>query len=295
MTERHNTTDYDPITNEKPLIRRYEGSEMPYCLSIVDCRRSHQRAQGHLATKILASSLLRNLPIADLHIVRVAPKQPLFRVGREGVHEEWMDESAVDLSNVVPQWLPSAFIDGSKYSWVFFIGDGSIALRDLDHLLKSEADILWAPLSGVSLRSTSCGGYVTEVEMQADRSEHPCTRPWMEGASSAVWAVRGQHYGSIMAEWNRIAGNEPLRACSNRIESAWNRVLMDTELVVTRFERGEIAFPALSGVTYEDWHESALLNVGQLDSEIRNKFLQSQFFGTYLGDQSGLFFTLLDQ
>lgn len=126
------------------------------------------------------------------------------------------------------------------------------------------------------------------------RVDLPWSRPWWAAASSAVWAIRGEHYDKVIQDWKNIAAQEPVRKCGNRIESAWNRLLIDTPLKVTRLERGEIAFPALCPKGYEDWSEAAVLNVGDWPRKLRSKFLQGQFFGTYFGDESGLFLDLME-
>ena len=244
--------------------------------------------------KILASSLMRNLPLGDVHVTRVAAELPLFRVGKEGLYEEWIDPDVSERAAPIPQLLPARYIDSSQYSWVFFIGDGSIVLRELDHLLDVDSDILWAPMASIPLRSERYGGYLTEEEWLVDRVDHPWSRPWTEAASPEVWAVRGECYAQVVEHWRRISSLPPLQPCSDPTGSAWNRLLFDTDFRTSRFERGEIAFPALEGASYSDWCESAILNVGEWEPEMRSKFLQAQFFGTFFGDESGLFLDLLE-
>ena len=268
--------------------------ELPYCLSLVDCYKNNEREQGRIATKILASSLIRNLPLGYVNIVRVEPTAPLFRSGREGLEEVWLKKDTVDIpETIVPQWLPADYIDGTKYSWVLFLGGGSITLRDTDHLFDTEADILWAPLNDTLLHSDDCNGYLTEKEIKEEQSEHPWTRPWAQGASSNVWAVRGEHYAQMITDWREVTKNEPSRSTSDKIQSAWNRFLIDTELVVTRFERGEVEFPDLGG-SYEHWHQATILNVSKFNTNLRNQFLQQQFFGSYFGDPAGTFLDIVD-
>ena len=266
--------------------------ENPYCISIVDTAGGHEKRDGRIAAKILATSLLRNLPLGDIHVVRAQAEQPLFRVGREGLFEEWLEEGGGEKT---APWMGQPFIDGSAYSWVFFMGEGSIALREIDHLLDVDADVLWAPMQGVPLRTERCWGYVTDAEMEEEyRAELPWSRPWREAASAGIWAVRGEHYDTVIQNWKEIAATSPARHCGNRIESAWNRLLVDTPLKVKRFEKGEIAFPTLQGADYADYSESAILHTGDWQRKLSSKFLQAQFFGTYFGDESGLFLDLME-
>jgi len=255
-------------------------ANLPFCYILGALPGSRSSPVERLELKLLASSLLRNLPLGEVHVLRSGDGDPLFRVGREGLIEHWGQE--------MPQ------IDASRFSWIFYIASGSLALREIDHLLDGDCDIFWAPLPQTHLVSSRTQGYLSDEEMRLDRTEFPWSRPWRSAASSAAWAVRGEHFGPVMDSLKDILVSAPKRSCDSIADSAWNRFLLDSPLKVKRFERDEIAFPSFCGEDCRNWSEAALINVSDFPPALRITFLQAWFYSTYLGDPGGLFLDILE-
>lgn len=213
-----------------------------------------------------------------------------------------------------PWDMAEALGDTSAYPWVLCLGSGSLVLKGVDHLLAGKADILWAPLPGVPVWSERCGAYLREEERaEGFRAEHPQSRPWREGASAAVWAARGECFAEMMGDWRRIAEEEGAAAPglvisspqdakndtqdarpTRRVQSAWNRLLLDTPLRVARLERDEVQFPCLPGADFLKWKDACILNVGDWPQDAQSKFLQAWFYGTYFADPTGLFLDIVE-
>jgi hypothetical protein len=245
-----------------------------------------------LYAKLLAAALLRTAPEGPVQLMRGAQaEKPLFRVARQNLDEVIL----LPREQEAPQpWRCRDDVDSEKCDWVLFLGPGTLALRNVDHLLSGTADILWAPLTDLNIRDLRTCGYLTEAEMTGGRTSAPVSRPWHRGASGAVWAVRGHCFAEVMTEWERIADDEPLRATLDRAQSAWNRLLMDTPLKVARLEKGEVHFPCLPGADYPKWKDAALIHVGEWPAATQDAFLQAFFYGTFFGDSSGMFLNILE-
>ena len=254
--------------------------------------------RGRVIAKVCAASLARNLPVADIRIAR--PEKALdagglFRVEKAGIMEMPVPQDAEEEAMPAPwAWLETP-TDTAAYPWVLNIGSGSIALRSVDHLLTGDADILWAPMPGVPVTAERCGHFLKDEERSAGyRVEYPFSRPYKFAASAEVWAVRGPHFRTVMEQWRKIALGGNLQCRVPPIESAWNRLLMDTPLKVARFEKNEVQFPSLSEANFLTWKDSCILNVRDWPKEAQAKFLQAWFYGTFFADETGLFLEIVE-
>jgi|GEM_PF-4774080 len=272
------------------------------------CLQTEERAgdkSGRVAAKVLVASLLRNMPVAEVKVLRAAAAMEtggLFKVEKAGVEEgydgsrlENEGDSEAGRSGNRGPWEMASVWKVAEYPWVLYLRSGSIALRGVDHLLAGKADILWAALPGVPVTADRCGYYLGREERAPGyRVGHPKSRPWSEAASAAVWAVRGEYFAEVMAEWERISARETRTPGTRMIESAWNRLLLDTPLRVARFEKDEVQFPCLPGADFIKWKDAAILNVGDWQQDTQSKFLQAWFYGTYFADPTGLFLDIVE-
>jgi hypothetical protein len=244
--------------------------------------------------KVLAASVLRNQPAAELKVVRTLARaedwKPLFRVERAGLEERGSGAE----SNGGPWDAVRCVEEVEHYPWVFFLESGSLLLRGVDHLLTGDSDILWAPMAGVPVTAERCGGLLRPEEREPGyRVERPISHPWRQAASAAVWAVRGEHIKAVMEEWEKLFLGSP-EGYTPTVEAAWNRLLMDTPLRVARFEKDEVQFPCLPGADFLRWKDAAILNVSDWPPEAQSKFLQAWFYGTYFADPTGLFLDIVE-
>jgi hypothetical protein len=97
-----------------------------------------------------------------------------------------------------------------------------------------------------------------------------------------------------MADEEPIFENAPPRHEEMRDQTAWNRLLLDTELRAKPFERGEVRFPFNLDKGFLDYKEAALLHfVGGEQRDKINLAFALHMMKTY-GDLGGLFFDLLE-
>ena len=75
---------------------------------------------------------------------------------------------------------------------------------------------------------------------------------------------------------------------------AWYRALERSALKKKGFERGEVFRPSDESLHWRNVTESALITLPSWEDEIRGKLQQSLYYGTYLGDSSGLYLQLIE-
>ena len=269
------------------------------CLATADISATKD---SRITAKVLAASVMRNLPVAEVKALRSAVAMAgggLFKVEKAGLEEKfeggWMKDEVAGNETRSPWEIVESLGDVRGYPWVLYLRGGSLVLRGVDHLLAAKADILWAPLPGVPVAGERCGGFLTEEERaEGFRPVHPASRPWREAASAAIWAVRGEFFAGVMAEWKAIYEQAPPEGGTPTVEGAWNRLLLDTPLPLARFERDEVQFPCLPGVDFLSWKDACILNVGDWPQDVQSKFLQAWFYGTYFADPTGLFLDIVE-
>jgi hypothetical protein len=255
--------------------------------SIISARPSGCEGSSVVPLRIFDAAVRRSNFNGNHLILRNEGEPPLFGVCRGDTREIWTNESNGFLGSSCYQDL----IESSE--WFLFCHAGSLCLRGLDHLLTDNADILWAEESGDFQTDEAATGYLSDSELFGAQSRG-LRKPSRKAANVNVFAIRGKFLLVILHKWKAIMESEPARPTTNRLKSAWNRLLIDSELRVNRFEPGEVAFPAQPGVTYPDWMNAALINVSEWPPEVQSKFLQAHYYGTILGDETGWFSKLLD-
>jgi lipopolysaccharide biosynthesis glycosyltransferase len=177
------------------------------------------------------------------------------------------------------------------YEWIVYLDADCLSLRSLEHLFSGDADLLVQPERGRSLTGDAVfNGYVEEAEPRSRKNG------WLgrDGINAGTFAVRGHRYREVMEEWRRIHASEPPRHLEFRDQTAFNRLLLDTDLRVRPFERGEIMFPFHLDKGFLDYREAALLHfVGGGQKEKIDLAFALHMMRTY-GDESGLFLDLME-
>ena len=254
---------------------------------------------GRLLSKLLASSILRTLPLADLRFLRVVPpgeERPLFKLDRTGITEVFIAPSTLASAELAPWDGIHHLPDASAYDWILFLGSGSIALRGLDHLLAGDADVLWAPVIG--LTATDRFEYLGDVKHErSEKTFRSYSRPGREIAAPCIFAARGHIFPKLLAEWNgrhKAIERNSQEKKDSFLKRSWNCVLAETDHKVMRFEKGEIQFPAVPNSEFLRWYEAALLNVREWPLEAQVNFIQALYYGKFFGDPSGLFLEILE-
>lgn len=253
--------------------------------------------------KLLCSSLLRHFWSGEIVVFRNFP-EPLFLVERKGLEEIFVEtldseegKSGKGCQDAALQYRFRAaqMLDASRYEWVAYLDADCLALRNLDHLFAGDADILVKPESGRKM--TDChpfNGYISPLEII-----HSDQNPWLaregsDGINAGTFAVRSDHYPAVMEQWSELFESKPPRHADLRDQTAWNRLLLDTDLRVRPFERGEIMFPFTLDKGFLDYKEAALLHfLGGAQKDKIGLSFGLHMMRTY-GEEGGLFLDLLE-
>jgi hypothetical protein len=253
--------------------------------------------------KLLCSSLLRQFWSGEIVVFRNFP-EPLFPVERKGLEEVYVETPEVGegkdagkrclAAALSFRFRASDWLDASRYEWMAYIDADAIALRNPDHLFAGEADILVQPEPGRKMAASHVfNGYIGIGETLS-----PMRNAWLgldgNGINAGTFAVRSRHYHALMAEWQAIFDRKPPRHAEMRDQTAWNRLLLDTQLRALPFERGEIQFPFHLDKGYLDYKDAALLHfVGGGQRDKIDLAFALHMMRTY-GDEGGLYLDLLE-
>ncbi len=258
---------------------------------------------GRQMAKLLCSSLLRQFWSGEIVVFRNFV-EPLFPVERKGLEEVFVETPEVGEGREAGErclkaalefrFRAAAQLDPSRYGWMAYLDADCLALRNLDHLFSGDAEILVQPEVGHRMKDSHVfNGYLGPgVEPKATRNA------WLvregNGINAGTFAVRAEHYAEVMERWREIFESEPPRHADMRDQTAWNRLLLETELRVRPFERGEIRFPLHLDKGFLDYRHAALLHfVGGKQRDKIDLAFALHLMTTY-GDAGGLFLDLLE-
>jgi hypothetical protein len=258
---------------------------------------------GRTMAKLLCSSLLRQFWSGDIVVFRNFP-EPLFPVERKGLEEVYVETPEVGEGQgsgerclkaaLEYRFRAAEMLDAKRYEWMAYLDADCLALRNLDHLFTGDADILVQPEPGRGMADSHVfNGYIGLGETLS-----PKRNAWLtaagDGINAGTFAVRADRYLEVMARWKEIFESPPTRHANMRDQTAWNRLLLDTELRVKPFERGEIQFPLHLDKGFLDYKQAALLHfVGGEQKDKIDLAFALHLMKTY-GDAGGLFLDLLE-
>ncbi len=252
-------------------------------------------------SKLLVSSLLRGFWAGEIVVFRNF-ETPLFPVERKGLEEVFvptpdLGEGTEAGKRCLKEALEARFravdwiVEPERFDWIAYLDADCLALRDLEHLFAGEADLLVQPERDRPLASeTVFNGYLETSEPKSARNG------WLgrEGINAGTFAVRGSKFRQLMEEWRRIYESDPIRHGEFRDQTAFNRLLLDSDLRIQPFERGEIQFPFHLDKGFLDYRQAALLHfVGGKQRDKVDLAFALHMMRTY-GDESGLFLDLLE-
>lgn len=254
-------------------------------------------------TKLLCASLLRQFWSGEIVVFRNFP-EPLFPVERKGLEELFVETPEVGEGRgsrerclkaaLAYRFHAARLLDASRYGWMAYLDADCLALRNLDHLFAGDADILVQPEAGRKMVDSHVfNGYIGRGEALSPRRNTWLTATG-DGINAGTFAVRANHYPSVMERWREIFESPTERHTDMRDQTAWNRLLLDTDLRARPFERGEIRFPFHLDKGFLDYKQAALLHFvgGEQRDKIELAFAL-HLMKTY-GDTGGLFLDLLE-
>lgn len=239
--------------------------------------------------KMLVSSLLKTYFSGDIMVFRNT-ENPLFLVRRQGVEEIYIDlppPTAGSRSEQAMCWKYRAvdWIDAAKYDRILFLDSDCLALRNIDHLLEEDWDIVYKPETGLPVTCPQFNCFLTDGEMASLRTD---------GVNSGTWGVRGSLFPEVMREWARIGETEPLREHYWSDQPAWNRLILDTPLKAVPFPDGEVQFPMFQDQRFPKYHKAAITHNlgGSLTEKIHFTF--GLYMQNFYCDPSALFLQFLE-
>lgn len=245
---------------------------------------------GHRAlAKMLASSLLKTYCDADIKVFRNSGA-PLFLVEREGLEEVFIETPALHGAEGEEyswswKYRVAANIGAEGYDKVVFLDCDSLALRNLDHLFEGEWDIAYKPEPGLRVTLPQFNCFLSEEQMGT---------LWCDGVNSGTLAVRGEHFRSVMQEWERIDTSVPARKRNCSDQASWNRLLLDTTLKIRPFPEGEVQFPMYLDSRFSGYSKAALThNLGGTIIE-KVHFTFGLYMQNFYCDPTALFLQFLE-
>lgn len=221
--------------------------------------------------KMLSSSLLRNYTAAEIVLFK-AFADPVFRVARSGLTEVFIKDIS-EAHNL--KYAVRDFLDVAHCDWVFYLDADCLALRDIDHLLIQEADLLVAAEPGAKLRDDWFGCYFSDTELA--QIGHRC------GYNSGSWAIRGRHFRAFTELWEEINSREPYRQKFSHDQEAFNRTVHEAGLVTRTFERGEVQMPFRGDSRYESYRNAALLHFVGPPPEVKLELMTGIYLNKFFG------------
>ncbi len=233
-------------------------------------------------TKRLVSTLLRSLYSGRIAVFR-NQEHPLFKIERKALSEFPVpfgiaDRSETSRREITRQFLFGVdnFVTPERRQWVLITNPASLALRNPDHLFAPdsggsypppEVDFYWARAGGDDIANSL--------------------------ATPGLWAVRGEHLPLVLERWKE-AWNTQSGATTGDEEAIWTRVVQQLPLRKRVFEKGEVVAPRIGAVDWEAVSNAAFVTVPDWPEKEAWKFLQALYFGTYLGDETGMMLNILE-
>lgn len=239
---------------------------------------SLEKEKGVIA-RSLASSLARSLYSGSI-IIFHNHERPLFRVERKQVDEIMLPRFGAErLFDESPTINRDFLLSMDKHltvlpdRWVIVAEAAGLALRNIDHLAIPEFPGPYAS-QGIDFLWT---------RDSADR----------QMASPGLWAVRGKHLPGVLAKWAAVCQRRREHGTASAAE-IWTTVVQELALKKRPFESGEVIAPRMGAVDWESVSHAAFVTVSGWPKEQQRKFLHALYFGTYLGDDTGLMLEVLD-
>ena len=228
-----------------------------------------------------ASSLMRSLFSGGISIFKNY-QTPLFKIDRRNVDEEVVSLPIVGKSAEAVDGATATFVfQLGKYlkpegrQWVIVSDPAGIALRNIDHLIPLDGSRSFGP--------PSVDIYWTKITGGPDKGGRSL-------ASPGFWAVRFENLELVLQRGQAVQAETP--GASD--EEVWTRTLEELPLTKRPFEKGEVAAPRLNQLDWEEASNAAFVTLAGWPEKESRRFLQSLYFGTYLGDETGMILNILE-
>lgn len=216
--------------------------------------------------KLLCSSILRSMwsgKILAFHNFSL----PIFPLERKGLDEIYIKPLAPgSRRSGAPGCLQAGFEgflqasqsiqDPWEYGWIVFLDANCLLMRDIEHLLTDDVDILVQTERG-RLRESNTEFNGCSPVCPALPAENIRLHP--EGINVGVFAIRGTLFHEVIGRWHRVYLNADFAHDDYRDQCSFNGFIMQSGLRVKSFERGEIMFPLHLDTGFLDYKHAAIL------------------------------------
>jgi hypothetical protein len=236
-----------------------------------------QAGKSRVMVKGFISSMQRSLFSGRIAVFRNR-QTPMFKVERRALDEVFAQPAEKEECNVTHWELTIKFLSGlcsyvkpEPRQWLIVADARSVALRNTDHLIPPDMAGSYGP---------------PEVDLY-----------WAAGGRDEVtpglWAVRSEHLPAVLTRWEKAWSLARNGGTLNEIE-VWTRVVRELPLRKRAFEKGEVVAPRIGAVDWEAVSNAAFVTVPDWPEKEAWKFLQALYFGTYLGDETGMMLNILE-
>jgi hypothetical protein len=237
---------------------------------------------GHYpTTKGFISSLLRSL-FSDRICVFCDHDIPLFKIERAALTQlqinksmAGVDDNAIKSEKILYWFEIFKILTPEPHQWVVVANPASVALRNIDHLISPDLPGRYS-MPAVEFYWARAGS-----NDASNRSVTP-----------GLWAVRGEHLPLVLERLKDAYSEPGAEGCSE--EAIWTRVVHELPLRKRAFEKGEVVAPRIGAVDWEAVSNAAFVTVPDWPEKEAWKFLQALYFGTYLGDETGMMLNILE-
>ena len=252
-------------------------------------------ATGHRnLAKMLVSSLLRTRFNGDITVFHNSPL-PLFMVSRAGVEEVRIDTPDADIGNgAFARFAQSAKhsvagqIDHTRYDKIMFMDCDSVALRNIDPMLRGEWEVAVFAEPGRTIQENCYGAYLASDEALSLKRE---------GLNSGSWAVAAPHFHQFIGKWRDVESKPPTVDGWFREQSAFNRTVLDWAGAVHHWPASSIALPLCNTnyASYRGYTKATIVHAAGPDGvNYKLQFLFSAFSGTFLFDSQLALLNILE-
>jgi hypothetical protein len=249
--------------------------------------------------KILVGSLLRNYFPGDIVVFRNT-LEPLYLVERKGLREIYVDtpelhgktmqECAMAFKYRARHWLYPEDGPESECAKVMFIDADCLCLRNLDHLLLGNEQILYTEEPGIPWRQPQFSTFMTDEELKSEARN---------GINSGTMVVEGNVYAAVMAEWERIDETEAARERKFSEQGAFQRLVWEQQRKdgpwkAAKMETREVSFPLHIHRDFMKYRDAAILHFVGGNAEEKLQLMFAMYMAFFFRDKSGMFMNLLE-
>ena len=234
-----------------------------------------------LCARLQAASHFRSRFGGDVWLLTSLSRH-LFQLRRAGYHQILVPDAAPRPWGCWAQREQVAeelrkVIEAKRGCYVIVADAAGVALRNLEHLIPRDSSGVFSTSAADLYWTDVCGDLVSSGTPRS--------------ASPGLWAVKGEHFESVLQSWC-----EQGIASRGRISEVciWSKVIHNSPLSKSPFEKGEIYAPTMEEIDWNLLGVSAFVTVPDWPEKEQWKFLQTLYFGTYFGDETGLMLNILD-